>query len=380
MKKIILSGLILATVGLTIVSCNKERIKSNLETETNSVQVDLRIKEYINESASDDLSKSMYTQLYELTIPFKNIMKNGEYNESIINYSKKSWNNSIPIETFIELNFNERSNEKLAFTLLQKINSKTNLASYKKNKTDFYTYTPSIHVFNYKKANYNELPIIAFNMEISTDIRGMEDYEDCIIAWKQKGDGTYEEIILDEKTANEITNPIFIIDNAQDIKNVSPDNRTIDVVENRDNPQNRTISTYSRVLDQYKISQRYDNSSKSEYSYELIYIKNGGGYQRTGNRTEIKEIHKNDLNTYFTNDFSIYQLPIIGNLKGFDIFTFEYDWWASNKTLRLPGQTRWVKVKMSNSGDYYQYGYVSLASWNWTNNFNTKGAVKIQRK
>lgn len=51
--------------------------------------------------------------------------------------------------------------------------------------------------------------------------------------------------------------------------------------------------------------------------------------RRVGNRTEIREINKSDLNKVFTDDFSIWQLDYYSNLNGVYVVTFEYDWYQT---------------------------------------------------
>ncbi len=103
----------------------------------------------------------------------------------------------------------------------------------------------------------------------------------------------------------------------------------------------------------------------------------GGGRQESGYRTEIKEINKSDIGKTFTNDFNIWQISSISDLNGVYIVTFEYDWWASKKTIFWNTYTVCKCARMKFEHEWYQKFYFSVTSGITVTN-NSKGHIKIK--
>lgn len=79
----------------------------------------------------------------------------------------------------------------------------------------------------------------------------------------------------------------------------------------------------------------------------------------------------------FYNDYSIWQLQYINNLKGFDFFSFEYDWYASKKDIWVPNQyPRATSVRMKYSHEYYQRFYTPINQSSTTD--NSKGYIRLK--
>ena len=138
------------------------------------------------------------------------------------------------------------------------------------------------------------------------------------------------------------------------------------------------ITTIKATIDEYKISERYDKSNRSEYSYELLYIYNNGGMQYGGDRTEIKEIHKSDINKLFTGDFEIWQLNYLSNVQWLGMVTFEYDWYASKKPVSLlPYVNANIECRMKFYDEWYQILVFELIEGTIVEKIS-KGSIKIK--
>lgn len=198
----------------------------------------------------------------------------------------------------------------------------------------------------------------------------MEDYEDYIVAWYSDGNGNFQEILINEETAMSTTHPIFIIDNAESFTETNKYSSNL-------KGQASTTGTIRQVIDQYKINYRYDKSRRSEYSYEIVYRYNGGGYSYGGYRTEIREIHKRDIGKMFYNDFDIWQIQHIENLSGINLVTFEYDWWASKKSVYSPGSII-VQCRMKYNNEYYQSFHIPINQSITTS--SSKGYIKVKKQ
>ena len=172
--------------------------------------------------------------------------------------------------------------------------------------------------------------------------------------------------------------PIYILDNAQfdypkeksNIKETLNDNNTVSKIENI---QHHIIS--------YKIDDRYDNSIYSEYSYTIGFIFSNG-YRPEGVhiRTPIDRIHKNDMGRLFTSNIRLSQLDTKSDLSVFFLITFEYDWYASKKTIPVPSSPVPVALgcRTKFSSQYYQRIYVPID--NGLNLFIEKGHIQLHKK
>jgi hypothetical protein len=231
-------------------------------------------------------------------------------------------------------------------------------------------YTPNIYIPNIETQNPDLEPIIAVGSELY-------DYdEDIIIGWNYTISGEQELIYLTEEDAMQNEQPIFII-NAVPIENDTIGKMNKPVYHNTGSKMlNTKHNTISATIDEYKISERYETSKYSEYSYEMCWLIDGGGIEFSGYRTEIREIHKDDINHLFTNDFEIWQLDWLNNIVEVGLVTFEYDRYAPKHPIMTDMGVP-VSCRMRRSHEWYQNLTFPLIE-NTIVEENTKGKIKIK--
>ncbi len=266
-------------------------------------------------------------------------------------------------------------NEKEQFILqdLQKMLYKIDMIRYAEEGKDveIERYTPAIFLVNPETADKSKTPILSFS--VSFDNQETKE-EDNILAWSVNDKGEFEEFFLSEKEAMSSTNPIYIIDNAEfdNVKELSNEKK----VHNDVNTISKIESIQHHIIS-YRISEIHDNSNHAEYSYELAYRYNNGTHQLGGTRTSIARIHKNDIGHIFLSNQKIWELDYQANLSGFNMATFEYDWYASKKYVWTPGSI-YLACRTKFSSHYYQRIYVPINEG--LNLFIEKGHIQIHKK
>ena len=237
-KNVLKSKLIFAVMaifGITVFmsSCKKEigiEPKEPINQTLKSVQVsnysldNLPILEnkqnieklLLNPEDRDDEKINNY--LYELSLVTRELIKDANFNNIIIELANKSENQTANL---LEL-------EKIAPEYYRAINSKLSgkglsLSSLSGDLThkpvainsefpetsEIEKYIPSIFIPNLSIIDINKQPIISPNIEV--DCRNNESIEDNIIAWYYTKDGNLKEILLNEETSLKTTNPLFYL-------------------------------------------------------------------------------------------------------------------------------------------------------------------------
>jgi len=387
MKKLILSGLILATISITIIGCNKEKVETvneNISTRKIDYTLDqiplLENKQDINQlmlNPNDKDEEKLNNYLYEIGLATKDLIKNEEFNQTIIGMAKKSDNQTaylLDLKTEAPIFFNI-INENLAKNnlSLERIaedmthNPLTGNPEYPVTM-EIEKYVPAIFIPNLNALDDNKQPLLSPNVE--TDCSQDSEIEDFIITWYFDKNGNQHEIILGEQTSLKTTNPLFLIDHAIPKKK---ENSIIIVEENRPdnlpsvNEDDRVVIDYfeSREI-QIKPGYGQENgslSNKSEFcvsTHRLLY-NNGSpyGYPIFSNKyLKIKEIHPNQFGTdqyvpaYHCDNWTPYsQNRIYWN-------TYERDWNRGNRDLIIApywGVTLFFQDRMRYSSDWYAW-------------------------
>lgn len=105
----------------------------------------------------------------------------------------------------------------------------------------------------------------------------VKNKEDIIPAWYFDDKGNKVFLYLDEKTALNSIRPVLII-------NADKFDETFNYVNIKDHLVEKKINSIKSIpyIDEYSISERYDKSKNSEYSYKLVYEYSGDGTQEGG--------------------------------------------------------------------------------------------------
>ncbi len=376
----------MAALCLILSSCQKdEAILNPTGSETTSVQLDNiplianphNVSDYaLNPEDAED--EKISKQLLQIGLVARGLFNNNAYNELMINEAKKNSNNCVSIEKFIESAQGNSANKNEAdFEDLAELVRNADFTYQPQEEGEaVQQYTPAFFVVNAKNADATKRPLIALGTSVDDELSGMDQFTDYIVAWYANGDGSFEEILINEETAMNTTHPIYILDNAQ-FASAQPSKSNSKLETFEQGELKGANSSTMQVIDRYKIAHRYDGSKRSEYSYKLEYWMDGNP-SAGGNRTLIKDIHKNDINDYFYNDVDIWQLNHV-TVTGLSMATFEYDWYASNKCVTTPGDGANAEIdcRMKYSHEYYQRVYFDVEQ-NWFINY-VKGAIAIKK-
>lgn len=352
MKKLMMSSLLLTTINLAFISCKKQNVEIVDELNISNQTID-DFNKIVEESSIDKQDEKINKFMLKITFLLRELVLKGEFNPTIQNLCNNSQNKGIfKIESFIKMiELRSDINNNIIFELSTLINN-TDLKYEWLDKS--YLYEPYLNVWNFTEADFNLNPIISFSMGLESKYTNKND---AILCWELNQNDEIINFTLSEDEAMKLKNPLMIVDINQ--SNITDQNNTYDIRPNITSQEDERATIHT--IDQYQINYRYDSDSKSEFNYALIYIYSSGGYSEGGYSEEIAKIDKSDIGSMFYNDYSIWQLQYFNNLKGFDFFTFEYDWYASKKNISVPYQyPRATSVRMKYSHQYYQRIYVPI--------------------
>lgn len=299
-------------------------------------------------------------------------------NNELINYAlslKETFSDQFLLEKVTSYvgnaEFHESTISELQLKYTEILTEENKLSSDKKTRVPSPDINPNIFVPNANIAEFNGIYIIAIGSDFPSDI---EQYEDMIPGWYCDGKIS-EHCLIGEDFAYNTTIPVYIL-NSKSVQDTTEIETIIEVSPQY--PLRKSITTEKPYITDYKIDRRYDNSNRSEYSYIVGYHYANGGLQGGSQyRTEIREIHKDDLDVLFTDEFYVFETQSF-DLQGIFISTFEYDWYASKKAIYIagPGFNYTVYGRMSEDYNYYQKTYFDMDSGNVLT-VSTKGQMKI---
>lgn len=385
MKKKFIFSLILSSIML---SCKKEvNGINNIENSHNQARTfDLEI--IANPDPIDPnavLNKSGKTEeemfddkLMEIALLSRNLLKNGSYNQYLIEKAKSRESNSVRLSEFCDDNeSNALNSEKEKFSNIQSYIHSNSLNHQSQNPANLGEIENYVHTFfipNADIADFTKEPVISSGKEVNSNNPKLSQYEDYIIGWIKNEDGSFQEIILNEEMAMNTSHPIIIVDNGQDNSisrskiqtgNIAPDNSKASEKE----PEIHSFEN--------QINHRYDNTPNSEFCitavgfsdvdavlYTPFRMPNG----TTKNWKKINDINKKDINK-----LQYKWVHLFGSNYGYTVNsglkiywnTFERDWYRSPKDIGSVvsgGSTYYLAGNMHYSSDWYAFSPSSVQS------------------
>jgi len=381
-------------------SCNKETLIKNPSINENIELSDgiklkkspISIKE-ITQNNNDIQDKKINETLLTFGSNIRGLFNNTLPIE-LISLSKKRVDHMINADEFLKIMKKNNSDKSIEYDLIKDI-KKYNM-DYTHNGVTT-QYTPAIQFLNSEIADISKNPIIAFPIEVNSDLAIFKKHENYIVGWVLNDDNTYCEIILGEKEANKTTHPVLIINNVlkdesfNDIEREKPSNLEKGLGFNI-----RPLPPLDFIVDQYKINYRYENSGRSEYSYDYLLLYGGTAgtsiWPSPTDRKEIKEISASEIGINFYDDKLIPEAHLTGpglyantykysNLLGVYIVTFEYDWYATKHPVTWSDGTavaNGVCAKRKYTHETYQKIYVPK-NFNPISS-NEKGYIKVKKE
>jgi len=386
MKKLIMSGLILATMGITIVGCKKEKVETVNNNNVSTKNIDYTLDQIpllenkqdilqlmLNPNDKDEEKLNKY--LYEIGLATKDLIKNEEFNQTIIGMAKKSDNQTaylLDLRTEAPIFF-KIINENLAKNSLSLERIAEDMTHIPLTGNPEYPatmevekYVPAIFIPNLNALDNNKQPLLSPNIE--TDCSQNSEIEDFIITWYFNKNGNQVEIILGENTSVKTTNPLFIIDHAikkhqlSTIATTNENQPRADFEDNQDRAIKRFDSKQIRIKTGYRQESGWWNDS--EYcivAYRIENNPNGIGIHHwiySGGWKEIDDIKVSEINSLLTRQtlHAPNWTPYSDNRVFWN--TFERDWNRSLKDLGTPnydGRQLWMGGNMRYNGDWYAW-------------------------
>ena len=420
-KKIILAGLAAATLW----SCQQEQLEPvktpstpNITATVNHARFPKNTQdiEALLANPEDQEDEKINRYLYELGLATRALIRNPEFNQTIINLAKKSETQSANLldlrtvaPTFYQfidtqLKIKGLSLAEIAENLTyQPTSEHSGIDAAQAEK-----YIPAIFIPNLERASANVAPIISPNIEANAD----EDarLEDHIVAWRYNEGGTIEEVLVNEEMALNTTTPLYLIDNAVESLKVKADPNA-QVVATKPDPvaepsgqrshhhhHGLSFSSYEHSIRSQ--SYRYERFGKSDFTVTAVRIDPSGQphliYQ-AGNGTfrtyqSISEIHRNDIGPlryawrHHASDWQPWSNPWTPNAiqTGVNMVywnTFERDWNhslkplgsgnANNATIYLSGNMKynhewytWIPNSVQVHYTRFRWIYDNYAHWN----------------
>lgn len=407
-------NLIALAVIFSIFSCSKEELTENQEPENESVQYvldnvpsianpnDVSLYTFNEEDADDE---KINLQLMDIAIATRDFLKETPQNQTVLKSAKVSASGSINLFDLVSNSNLKSSNQSAAYANLVSLLEKTDLTHASTNPLksgEIEEYVPAIYVPNAENADLSKQPIVGVGFEVNADLPGMEEYEDYIVAWYYDEEGNLHEILLDEETAMNTTNPVFIINNAED--EAIKLKKSAITYQSNGIPTSNLKSVNSRTefhSHEYKINHRYERSGKSEFCITAAHIDdNGNVYSnlRKDNGTyntwkKIADVDKNDIGKQKSHWEQFISTDVSPHSSNYTYWnTYERDWYSSNKFLgdgEGNGKTVHLYGNRKYSGEWYAYDpdqvknnkvdyntiYGSWAKWHT----NSKGNFRLWR-
>lgn len=167
---------------------------------------------------TDNDEEKLNRYLYEIGLATRDLIKNVEFNELIINMALESNNEVVyllDLKTVSPIFYNT-INDKLALKGLSLEYISENMTHKPISGNPNYPetmeiekYEPAIFIPNLKIIDPNRQPLLSPNIE--TDCNENEAIEDFVVTWYYTTDGVLNEIILGEETSLSTSNPLFLL-------------------------------------------------------------------------------------------------------------------------------------------------------------------------
>ncbi len=316
----------------------------------------------INESDADD--EKINGQLLNIGIAVRELLTDNSMNSYILESAKQNRDKSLNLFTFAsnpKIKSSGSGYEKLITAL--NIADLTHRSQNPLKSGVVEEYEPAIYVPNIETADPEKQPIVCPGFEVNCELSGMEDYEDYIVGWYYDDEGIMNEILINESTVMNTTNPVFIIINGS----IDPEMKAGETMIN--NAQNGFKSATGFIEYQtlgFQINHRYENSGKSEFCITGFRFDEQGVVhtmlKKDGDWSEwkkIMDVDKDDIGDLLSKRAQFCSeevLPFNTNYAFFN--TWERDWYASHKPLGTAtryGQTIYLYGDMKYENEWYQY-------------------------
>ena len=297
---------VIAVAGIAFFACNKDKkfnttqdgkLMGTTEATSYPPMAPLIVNPYPIEAylpnPEDIDDENIDRQLYAIGLAARHLFKNTNLNSFIIETANQVVNDCVDLRTFMEWTLAGTGCPANKISELQNVLAGTNLQYISKNPMvygEVEQYIPAIYVFNVQKANPNKMPIFSPGIFVNEDLPGMEQYEDHLVVWYFDVErNIFIEGLLSEEAALTLTNPIFIVDNANPklskTHKSGEDDEPEDCISTAPTPTQAMKDAYYKSYE-YQLNYRMEATGKSEFCIDAALIdEHGGG----GHRVTYKE-------------------------------------------------------------------------------------------
>lgn len=364
--------LILLIPFIVLTSCKSDEILDNDEIQNDFLTKKMidnveyisnphETSSYISDPNDADNEKVL-SQLHNIGMLSRDLFKDNKYNSIIFKKASENANQTIG---FTEFKVSIDTNEKFYSALAEAIENidLTHASTNPNNYGEIENYVPAIYVPNIETADINKQPIVCSGIEVNSELDGMENYEDYVVAWfYDHSNNQWVEFLLDEETAMKTTNPVYIMDNAEEIMIARKKTNYTNNISNSGNSTKADQYSIHHFQHKFKLYKRFESNGRSEYNITGAGVNPDGvacnvlrRYQSgtfTSDR-RLESVRKKHINKW-RDDFE--RLTAVE--PGTHVFwnTYERDWVSSSKSLgsaTRDGVTIYLGGNRRNSGDYY---------------------------
>ena len=280
MKKLILAFSALSILSLGTLSCKKEKfLQNNLHSNRTSfsddgldripiINISTSLFDLMRNSEDSDEEKLNY-QLYDLAEATRELIQNDQFKQLILDLARESKLGTVYYSEIKEhapafyeqINSNLETKNLSIESITENMTHQPINPNYEYPETaELEIYEPAIYVPNFEIADYNAKALISPNIEV------LHEDEDYIVVWYFNNQGGIRQTIINEQTALETTNPIFILNH------------------------NVLKETHDRFVEFAKIYEEPPMSSKSgviQLVCDNVKIKSGYRYENGNNKSEF---------------------------------------------------------------------------------------------
>ncbi len=353
---------------IVLSSCNQDETLDSSVSELKSISTanieklstpynTYDIEKYLtNLDDPDETKNNKY--LLDIATTTREFLKESSMNDLILERAKTSANSCIAFSELL-LDKNNKYKRTSYYDLKNTVDNAdlTHRSTNPLKRGVIEEYIPAIFVPNWETADVNKQPIICPGIEVNSELPGMEDYEDYIVAWYYDENEELQEIIINEEFTMKTSHPVFIIDNTEEEmtkldKSVTISSKPI----SRKSKSSVVIKTH-----EFQINHRFESSGDSEFCIAAAMINENGGTElilKDGGYTswkEISSVSKRNIGRAFTEWNQFYDETefeyIFWN-------TFERDWYNSSKSLGQAtrnGTTIYLSGNRQHSSDWYGF-------------------------
>lgn len=381
------SILFLFSITIALISCNKEEISQSLKEEIPLERVDNFVKSKIDKVAltankHDIEDENVNIKLYEISERLQQLINKQDIKKTILDAVKENNTDYIKLTNLMEslpslmalFNENEVSGD---------------LFNMKYQDID---YLPVINIPNIETADFTQNAMVSPGIEVPDDIEN--ELIDNIFAWYFDSSNTLYEVIIGEKEALEMSNPLFVVSpqpaNETEYLNIPNTNSSID-------SENATLRDHRRlkgVLWQVKNPNHNENNGGLEYNVFIrpSHVNSSNiatDYNRENFQLNRTYVDNSSLigNTLDVADFNFDNT--FSSTRDYQVVSYERDWGRSRKTVECNctcnNSTFYgIQPRMKFSSDFY-INECGKLSEDWPNvnsvqDFsNSKGRLKLKR-